>query len=230
MAVVDSRFKLNLKIGSAVHNLPIYEGYSDFYNGMYFPLKVSTGYRYVPITPTQSELTINAGTIKDGKKYYFLTRAFANNYSLSNGSFYKYISGGSAEMDLTDIISVTVPVPETHTYKITLKQKMWLSYNAHKHGYRAESQYRFQTRLNGEILTDTGEHNVRGDGPFYNYASGASSFADMQARAQWFTLGTVTKTLKAGNNVFHLWAWMKEHNNKHATMFVEPFLVEIQYV
>ena len=83
--VVDSRFKLNFKIGSAVHNLPIYEGYSDFYNGMYVPLKVSTGYRYVPITPTQSELTINAGTIKDGKKYYFLTRAFTNNYSLSGG-------------------------------------------------------------------------------------------------------------------------------------------------
>ena len=74
--VVDSRFKLNFKIGNAVHNLPIYEDYSEFYNGMYFPLKVSTGNRYVPITPTQSELTINAGTIKDGKKYYFLTRAF----------------------------------------------------------------------------------------------------------------------------------------------------------
>ena len=109
MAVVDSRFKLNLKIGSAVHNLPIYEGYSDFYNGMYFPLKVSTGYRYVPITPTQSELTINAGTIKDGKKYYFLTRAFTNNYSLSGGMFFRYISGGSNSMDLTNIIIVTVP-------------------------------------------------------------------------------------------------------------------------
>ena len=32
MAVVDSRLKLNLKIGSAVHNLPIYEDYSEFYN------------------------------------------------------------------------------------------------------------------------------------------------------------------------------------------------------
>ena len=71
MAVVDSRFKLNLKIGSAVHNLPIYEGYSDFYNGMYVPLKVSTGYRYVPITATPSELTVNAGVVKGGKKYYF---------------------------------------------------------------------------------------------------------------------------------------------------------------
>ena len=73
MAVVDSRFKLNLKIGSAVHNLPIYESYSDFYNGLYVPLKVSTGYRYVPITPTQSELTINAGTIKNGTKYYMIS-------------------------------------------------------------------------------------------------------------------------------------------------------------
>ena len=65
MAVADSRYKLNLKIGSAYHYLPIYESYSDFYNGLYVPLRVSTGYRYVPITPNQSELNINTGTIKN---------------------------------------------------------------------------------------------------------------------------------------------------------------------
>ena len=37
-------------------------------------------------------------------------------------------------------------------------------------------------------------------------------------------------TLNAGNNVFQLWGAMKEDNNKHAAMFVEPFLVEIQYI
>ena len=229
MATADSRYKLNLKIGSAYHYLPIYEGYSDFYNGLYVPLKVSTGYRYVPITPTQSELTANAGIIKNGTRYYFLTRAFTNNYSISNGSFYKYISGGSNSMDLTNIINVSIPVPETHKYRVTFKQKVAMSFNAHKHGYRAESQYQYVVKHNGNTLIDTGMRNLL-DGWFRQYETSAGDAGGMQAVAKWMTLGTVDITLNAGNNVFQLWAAMKEHNNKHAAIFVEPFLVEIQYI
>ena len=227
--VVDSRFKLNFKIGSAVHNLPIYEDYSEFYNGMYFPLKVTTGDRYVPITPTQSELTINAGTIKDGKKYYFLTRAFTNNYSLSGGGFFKYISGQSNSMDLTNIISVTVPIPETHRFKVTFKQKVAMSFNAYKHGYRAESQYQYVVKHNGNVLIDTGMRNLL-DGWFRQYETSQASESGMRSVAKWMELGTLEMDLEAGNNVFQLWGAMQEGNNKHAAMFVEPFLVEVQYI
>ena len=229
MAVVDSRFKLNLKIGSAVHNLPIYEGYSDFYNGMYVPLRVSTGYRYVPITATPSELTVNAGVVKGGKKYYFLTRAFTNNYSLSGGMFFRYIAGGSNSMDLTNIINVTVPIPETHRFRVTFKQKVAMSFNAYKHGYRAESQYQYVVKHNGSVLIDTGMRNLL-DGWFGQYETPNSSESSMRSVAKWMTLGTLDMTLNAGNNVFQLWGAMKEHNNKHAAMFVEPFLVEVQYI
>lgn len=81
MAVVDTKNTLNIKIGSNNITLPIYEDYSDFYNGLYMPLKTFQGERYVPITPSQSEFTANAGVYKNGIKYYFLTRAFTTSDS-----------------------------------------------------------------------------------------------------------------------------------------------------
>ena len=132
-------------------------------------------------------------------------------------------------MDLTNIISVTVPIPETHRFKVTFKQKVAMSFNAYKHGYRAESQYQYVVKHNGNVLIDTGMRNLL-DSWFRQYETSNASESGMRSVAKWMELGTLEMDLEAGNNVLQLWGAMQEGNNKHSAMFVEPFLVEVQYI
>ena len=93
----------------------------------------------------------------------------------------------------------------------------------------AESQYQYVVKHNGSVLIDTGMRNLL-DGWFGQYETPNSDESGMRSVAKWMTLGALDMTLNAGNNVFQLWGAMQEWNNKHAAMFVEPFLVEVQYI
>lgn len=229
MAVVDTKNTLKLKIGSNNITLPIYETHDDFYNGKYMSIKTGGGERYVPLSSSQSEYTVNAGIIEKGTKYYFLTQAFTTSNSVGGGSFFKYISGGSNSMQFTNLISLDVPVPETHKYKVTFKAKFWHGFNSYKHGYRAESRYRYQIRQGENILIDTGLHNCSDTPLFRSYSSGAATYESSQAAAKWYTFGTLEMKLNAGKANFQLWGYMEENNNKNANMFVEPFQIDLEY-
>ena len=74
MAIVNAKNKLNITINNEVHKIPLYEGYSDFYNGKYMTFYTFNNTPlYVGVTHSPSELTVNAGKIgNDGVKYYIL--------------------------------------------------------------------------------------------------------------------------------------------------------------
>ena len=76
MANIDTKTRLNLTIGSAKHSLPLYDDYRDFYNGKYVRIKTFNKNLYAPLTKTRSDMSVNAGVIVDGIRYYFLTSAF----------------------------------------------------------------------------------------------------------------------------------------------------------
>lgn len=229
MANVDAKTRLNLTIGSAKHSLPLYDDYKDFYNGKYVRIKTFNKNLYAPLTKTRSDMSVNAGVIVDGIRYYFLTSAFEQGEPfVSTGHFHKHISGGSASYGLAKALSCTVNVPEDGLYTITSKVKWAGSYNAY-HNYRRNSAYQFQTRFGNNILTDTGQHTLA-ESIFYPYSTDRVGEGDMPGVIKWMTLGeNVEVGLKGGVNTFDLWIRMYENNNKHATLYIDPFQVEVTY-
>ena len=229
MANIDSKTRLNLKIGSAKHSLPLYDSYSDFYNGKYMRIKTFNKNLYAPLSPSRSELTVNAGVVMDGLRYYFLMKSFKQGEGFtSTGHWYKYISGGSANYGLAKVLSCSVTVPEDGLYTITSKVKWAGSYNDY-HNYRRNSSYQFQTRFGNSILTDTGLLALSTDA-FYPYSTGRAGESDMPGVIKWMTLGSgIEVQLKGGANTFDLWIRMYENNNKHAALYIDPFQVEVTY-
>lgn len=229
MANIDTKTRLNLTIGSAKHSLPLYDDYKDFYNGKYVRVKTFNKNLYAPLTTTRSGMSVNAGVIVDGIRYYFLTSAFEQGEPfVSTGHFYKYISGGSASYGLAKVLSCTVNVPEDGLYTITSKVKWAGSYNDY-HNYRRNSAYQFQTRFGNDILTDTGQHTLA-ESIFYPYSTGRAGEGDMPGVIKWMTLGeNIEVDLKGGVNTFDLWIRMYENNNKHAALYIDPFQVEVTY-
>lgn len=238
LAVASDRYKFYVKIGSVTYPLPIYTDYSSFYNGKYLALQSGGTNYYVPLSPSKSELTINAGVYKNDTLYYYLTEAFEKTAGVSGGYYFKYISGESNEMDLTNAISLDIKVPESGYYNCGFRICTALGYNSYKGGYRAESQYQFQVRHNGDILADTGLHNVCAEGDFatdygtyksfYSYAFGIGNSDSSEAKKQWYDLLKYKVYLTAGKNTFQLWIKMSEHNNKHACCYVKPFEVTVE--
>lgn len=227
MANIDAKTRLNLKIGSAKHSLPLYDSYSDFYNGKYMRVKTFNKNLYAPLSPSRSELTVNAGVIMDGLRYYFLMKSFKQGEAFaSTGFFYRHF-GNDIRFNLQKVLSANVTVPEDGLYSVTIKA-MWVGEFNDYHNYRRNSFYRLQSRLGDTILTDTGIHSLA-EGIFYPYSHGGEIVSSGRGRA-WFTMGSdLELSLKAGTNVFDLYVEGYSNNNKHAGMYVDPFQVEVTY-
>lgn len=223
MANVDAKTRLNLTIGSAKHSLPLYDDYKDFYNGKYVRIKTFNKNLYAPLTPTRSELSINAGVIMNGERLYFLTTAFEQGEAFaSTGSFYHYSNDGN-HYGPQRVLTTTVNVPEDGLYTVDLKVNWEIGYNDR----RRNSLYRLISKFGGDTLTDTGIHNAA-KSIFRPYC--VRSHVSDGSRRQWFTMGSnIELELKAGANTFELWVEMYDTNNKHADMYVDPFQVEITY-
>lgn len=226
MANVDAKTRLNLKIGAAKHSLPLYDDYSDFYNGKYIRIRAFNKDLYAPLTTTRSDMSVNAGVILDGTRYYFLVSAFEQGEAFeSAGAFYYYSNDGN-HYQLQKVLSAVVNAPEDGLYKVDIKVKWEIGYNDY-HNYRDCSYYRLVSKFNGETLTDTGIHNAEYS-LFRPYC--VRSHVSDGSRRQWFTMGSdIEVELKAGANTFELWVEMYDTNNKHADMYVDPFQVEVTY-
>ena len=226
MANIDTKTRLNLTIGSAKHSLPLYDDYKDFYNGKYMRVKTFNKNLYAPLTPTRSELSINAGVIMNGERLYFLTTAFEQGEAFaSTGSFYHYSNDGN-HYGPQRVLTTTVNVPEDGLYTVDLKVNWEIGYNDH-HNYRRNSWYRLISKFGNKTLTDTGIHNAEYS-LFRPYC--VRSHVSDGSRRQWFTMGSnIELELKAGANTFELWVEMYDTNNKHADMYVDPFQVEVTY-
>lgn len=229
MANIDTKTRLNLTIGSAKHSLPLYDDYRDFYNGKYVRIKTFNKNLYAPLVKTRSDMSVNAGVIVDGIRYYFLTSAFKQGEPfVSIGHYYKHISGGTANYGLAKALSCTVKVPEDGLYTIASKVKWAGSYNDY-HDYRSNSAYQFQTRFGNNILTDTGLHTLA-ESIFSPYSTGRDSASNMPGVIKWMALGrNIEVYLKGGVNTFDLWIRMHEEGNKHAALYIDPFQVEVTY-
>ena len=227
MANVDAKTRLNLTIGAAKHSLPLYDSYSDFYNGKYVRIKAFNKNLYAPLTQTRSELSVNAGVIMGGTRYYFLTSAFEREEAFASpGAFYRHF-GNDIRFDLQKVLTATAIVPETGTYNVIIKAN-WVGEFNDYHSYRRNSFYRLQSRLNGTILTDTGIHSLA-ESIFYPHSHGGEIVSSGNGRA-WFTMGNLNLELTAGSHNFELWVEGYSNNNKHAGMYVDPFQVELTYL
>lgn len=226
MANVDAKTRLNLKIGAAKHSLPLYDDYKDFYNGKYIRIRAFNKDLYAPLTTTRSDMSVNAGVILDGTRYYFLVSAFEQGEAFeSAGAFYHYSNDGN-HYQLQKVLNAVVSVPEDGLYSVDIKVKWEIGYNDH-HNYRDCSYYRLVSKFNGETLTDTGIHNAEYS-LFRPYC--VRSHVSDGSRRQWFTMGSdIEVELKAGANTFELWVEMYDTNNKHADMYVDPFQVQATY-
>lgn len=227
MANVDAKTRLNLEIGAAKHSLPLYDDYSDFYNGKYVRIKTFNKNLYAPLTTTRSDMSVNAGVIIDGTRYYFLVSAFEQGEAFASaGAFYRHF-GNDVRFNLQRVLTTTVNVPEGGLYIVTIKAN-WVGEFNDYHNYRRNSFYRLQSRLDGTVLTDTGIHSLA-EGIFYPHSHGGKIVSGGNGRA-WFTMGSnIEVELKAGANVFELWVEGYSNNNKHAGMYVDPFQVEVTY-
>lgn len=226
MANVDAKTRLNLKIGAAKHSLPLYDDYSDFYNGKYVRIKTFNKDLYAPLTTTRSDMSVNAGVIVDDTRYYFLTSAFEQGEGFASTGYYHHISRNGVHYGPEKALTATVNVPEDGLYTVDIKAYLALGYNAH-HNYRANSNYRLMSKIGDIVLTDTGMHNGMSS-IFYPYTVG-EYISDGRGR-KWFTMGSnVEVELKAGANRFDLWVEMYDTGNKHAEVYVDPFQVEISY-
>lgn len=228
MANIDTKTRLNLTIGSAKHSLPLYDDYKDFYNGKYVRIKTFNKNLYAPLTKTRSDMSVNAGVIIDGTRYYFLVSAFEQGEAFASaGAFYRHF-GNDVRFNLQRVLTTTVNVPEDGLYTVTIKAN-WVGEFNDYHNYRRNSFYRLQSRLDGTILTDTGIHSLA-ESIFYPHSHGGEYVSGGNGRA-WFTMGSnIEVELKAGANVFELWVEGYSDNNKHAGMYVDPFQVELTYL
>lgn len=227
MANVDAKTRLNLTIGSAKHSLPLYDSYKDFYNGKYVRIKTFNKNLYAPLTTTRSDISVNAGVIIDGTRYYFLVSAFEQGEAFASvGAFYKHF-GNDVRFNLQKVLTTTVNVPEDGLYIVTIKAN-WVGEFNDYHNYRGCSFYRLQSRLDGTVLTDTGIHSLAED-IFSPHSYGGEYVSGGNGRV-WFTMGSnIEVELKAGANVFELWVEGYSTHNKHAGMYVDPFQVEVTY-
>ena len=221
---------LNFNIGGAIHKVPIFDSYNDFYNKKYIAITLfNNRVGYVNISPNASSLTVNAGTEQNGAKYYILAKAFTTSEYFSNSaSWYKYIRGGSAHYGLAKILTCTVNVPQSGWYKPTFSLYWRGSWNSYK-SPRTNSSYRFQTRYGSKVLTDTQLRNLA-DSWFYSYATTSADEAGMASQILYMSLGSSELVyLNAGQNTFDLYIEMDEINNKHAAAYVKNFAVSLAY-
>lgn len=226
MANVDAKTRLNLEIGAAKHSLPLYNDYKDFYNGKYVRIKTFNKNLYAPLTPTRSELSINAGVIMNGKRLYFLTTAFEQGEAFASTGFFHHYSSNGNHYGPQRVLTTTVNVPEDGLYTVNLKVNWEIGYNDY-HNYRRNSWYRLISKFGNKTLTDTGIHNAEYS-LFSPYC--VRSHVDDGSRRKWFTMGSnIELKLKAGANTFELWVEMYDTYNKHADMYVDPFQVEVTY-
>lgn len=221
---------LNFNIGGAVHKVPIFDSYDDFYNKKYITVNLfnnKTG--YVNISPVATSLSINAGTEQDGVKYYILSKAFTTDENfIDAGTWYHFIRGSSNRYGLSKILTCTVTVPQSGWYRPTFSIYWIGSYNAY-HNYRENSSYRFQTRSGDKVLTDTGLLSLA-TSKFYPYSTPTSSEAGMAQEAKYMSLGSGELVyLDAGQNELDLYVEMYEDNNKHAAAYVKDFAVSLSY-
>ena len=226
MANVDAKTRLNLEIGAAKHSLPLYDDYKDFYNGKYVRIKTFNKNLYAPLTKTRSDMSVNAGVILDGTRYYFLTSAFKQGEAFASpGAYYNYTANG-VHYTLRKVLSATVIVPEDGLYTITIKVNWVIGWNSY-HNYRRNSYYRLVSKLGNQTLTDTGIHNAQ-SGIFYPYSG--TGIANSGSPRKWFTMGSgIEVELKAGANIFDLYAEMYDTNNKNTEIYIDPFQVEVTY-
>lgn len=221
---------LNFDIGGAIHRVPIFDSYNDFYNKKYIAINLfnnKTG--YVNISPAATSLSINAGAEQDGIKYYILSKAFTTSENfIDSGTVYKHISGSSSRYDLSKILTCTVTVPQAGWYKPTFSIYWMGSYNAH-HDYRWLSSYRFQTRFGDKVLTDTGLLSLA-TSRFYPYSTPTSSEEGLAQEVKYMSLGSGEYVyLEAGQNNLDLYMEMYEEGNKHAAAYVKDFAVSLSY-
>ena len=221
---------LNFNIGGAVHKVPIFDSYDDFYNKKYITVNLfNNKIGYVNISPVATSLSINAGTEQDGTKYYILSKAFTTGENfIDAGTWYHTINGGSSRYDLSKILTCTVTVPQSGWYRPTFSIYWRGSYNAY-HNYRENSFYRFQTRSGDKVLTDTGLLSLATD-KFFPYGTSKTSEEDMAKEAKYMSLGSGEFVyLDAGQNELDLYVEMYEYGNKHATAYVKDFAVSLSY-
>lgn len=221
---------LNFNIGGAIHKVPIFASYNDFYNKKYIAVTLfnnKTG--YVNISPVATSLSINAGTEQGGTKYYILSKAFTTSENfIDAGTWYNSISGSSNRYDLSKILTCTVTVPQAGWYRPTFSIYWIGSYNAY-HDYRWSSSYRFQTRSGDKVLTDTGLLSLA-TSEFYPYSTPTSDEAGMAQEAKYMSLGSGEFVyLDAGQNKLDLYIEMYEDGNKHAAAYVKDFAVSLSY-
>lgn len=226
MSIVDSKYKLYIDMGTTKYTLPVYDGYDDFYNKKYLSIITpNMKERYIPITPSLSNLAINAGVEEGGVTYYLLTRKFSSNQVVEGGFFeMSYSPGDSNEWGLHNIISQYIDVPEDGLYEIAFNIRWAGGFNGHKN-YRNKSAYQWVVKYakddGGEVLlADTGLLTVASE-RFYPYSTTAPS----SSTAKWMTIDTVSMELKAGRHQFDLWHNMAFWSDKHAAVYISPFQV-----
>lgn len=222
---------LNFNIGGAVHKVPIFDSYNDFYNKKYITVNLfNNKIGYVNISPVATSLSINAGTEQDGVKYYILSKAFTTGENfIDSGTWYHSISGSSKRYDLSKILTCTVTVPQSGWYRPTFSIYWAGSYNDY-HSYRENYFYRFQTRSGDKVLTDTGLLSLA-TSKFYPYSTPTSSEAGMAQEAKYMSLGSGEPVyLDTGQNKLDLYVEIFKYGKKLTAAYVKDFAVSLSYI
>ncbi len=116
MAVADEKTKLKLTIGSVIHYLPLYDDFSDFYNKEFLKVTAFNKTLYAPLSKTYSNSVLNAGVERNGKKYYFLTRAFKGTETFSsNTSFLNTLQNNNILNDKV-VLTTDCEIPDSGVY------------------------------------------------------------------------------------------------------------------